>query len=142
MCSSDLAQSDFFSVGTNDLIQYLFAVDRANEKVAELYTPANKAVFSVLKMIRQQVQPDPGKGPTLSICGEMASDRLFVLLLLGLGYRSFSVSMPSVPMIKYVLRKAEHIRCREVVEEMLVSGGDGLDMAPITRYLDQQLAYS
>jgi phosphoenolpyruvate-protein kinase (PTS system EI component) len=93
-------------------------------------------------MIRQHIAPDGMNGPELSICGEMASDRYLALLLIGLGYRSFSVSIPSVPMIKYVIRKVEASKCRENVENLMRTATLDFDLSEIKRYLDYQMAYS
>jgi phosphotransferase system enzyme I (PtsI) len=93
--------SAFFSVGTNDLVQYTLAVDRGNARLAERFTPHHPAVLRQLKMIL-----DAGKaqGIGVSVCGEMASDPLSAVLLMGLGYRSLSVAPPSLPLLKWVVR--------------------------------------
>jgi len=86
---SELAEeADFFSVGTNDLIQYLLAVDRTNEKVAGLYLPYHPAVIRALKQI---VTAGQDAGIPVSICGEMANHRQYLQLMVGLGYRQFSL---------------------------------------------------
>ena len=93
---------DFFSIGTNDLMQYMLAVDRGNERVASLYEPCHPAVLRLLKQIIEQsnINEQP-----LSICGELAGDRIFIPLLIGLGMRNLSVSPALVPAIKYLIRK-------------------------------------
>jgi len=93
---------DFFSVGTNDLMQYMLAIDRGNERVASLYQPCHPAVLRVLKQIVEQSNM---KDQPLSICGELAGDMIFVPLLIGLGMRNLSVSPAVVPAIKYLIRK-------------------------------------
>ncbi len=93
--------SDFFSIGTNDLIQYLLAVDRTNEHVAALFRPDHPSVVRVLKYI---IETSQNNLVPVSMCGEMAGDPLFVLFLLGLGLRNFSVSPPQVPEVKKIIR--------------------------------------
>ena len=93
---------DFFSIGTNDLMQYLLAVDRGNENVAHLYEPGHPAL---LRVLRQIIEQSAARSHPLSICGEMAGDPAFLALLIGLGLRSVSVSPNTVPIIKYLIRQ-------------------------------------
>jgi phosphoenolpyruvate-protein phosphotransferase (PTS system enzyme I) len=93
---------DFFSIGTNDLMQYLLAVDRGNENVANLYEPCHPALHRLLKQISEQSEI---KAQPLSICGELAGDPTFIPLLIGLGIRNLSVSPNFVPAVKYLVRK-------------------------------------
>jgi phosphotransferase system enzyme I (PtsI) len=92
---------DFFSVGTNDLIAYSVAVDRANGRVASLYQPAHPAVIRLLKQI---IEAGTKAGKSVSVCGEMSSDINFTLLLLGLGLRNFSVVPFIIPDLKKLIR--------------------------------------
>ena len=104
---------DFLSIGTNDLIQYLLAVDRNNAQVAELYEEHHPAVLQALKQI---VEAGKSAGKPVSICGEMASDPISVLLLLGVGVDSLSVSLASLPRIKWVVRSFSRQYARELFE--------------------------
>jgi phosphotransferase system enzyme I (PtsI) len=93
--------SAFFSVGTNDLVQYTLAVDRGNARLAERFTPFHPSVVLQLKMI---LDAGVAAGIGVSVCGELASDPQGVVLLLGLGYRTLSVAPPSLPLLKWVVR--------------------------------------
>ena len=94
-------EADFFSIGSNDLTQYTLAVDRTNERVASLFRPSNPGVTRLLaNVVREGVKA----GIRVSICGEMAAERPYTLLLLGLGVRHFSVAPGAVPEVKRVVR--------------------------------------
>jgi phosphotransferase system enzyme I (PtsI) len=103
---------DFFSVGTNDLIQYLLAVDRADPRVASLYEPLHPAVLSVLAGAFEQAQ---AVDRPVGVCGEMAGDPLQSLVLAGLGARELSMSPTAIPRVKQVLRAADLGHVREAV---------------------------
>lgn len=90
--------ADFFSIGTNDLIQYMIGVDRNNEDVSSLYSPVHPAILSTLKNIYDKVSES---GKPISICGELAGDDRYTAVLIGLGYRSFSMN----PRYSYMIRK-------------------------------------
>ena len=92
----------FFSVGTNDLIQYSMAVDRLNEKIAHLYQPAHPAIIKLIKMTADAAHHN---NIWIGVCGEMAGDPTFIPLLLGLGVDEISVAPPLVPQIKYLIRR-------------------------------------
>jgi phosphotransferase system enzyme I (PtsI) len=92
---------DFFSIGTNDLIQYTLAADRGNERIAYLYDPLHPAILRILQMI---VKAASDAKLRLSLCGEMGADPLFAVVLVGLGIRELSMSAGSLPLVKKVLR--------------------------------------
>ena len=95
------AVSDFFALGTNDLIQYTVAIDRGNDQVAELFNPLNPAV---LRLMEFSIQAGLRAGIPVSICGEMAADPKFTALLIGLGIREMSLGFDSLPRIKQRIR--------------------------------------
>ena len=108
----------FFSIGTNDLIQYTLAVDRLNEKIAHLYEPTNPAILRLIKMTADAAHE---AGIWVGVCGEMAGDPLMVPLLLGLGVDELSVAPPSVSQIKYLIRRVKMGEAKEIANEALRS---------------------
>ena len=109
-------ECDFLSIGTNDLIQYVLAVDRGNEHVAYLYHPFNPAV---LRLIREIIQKGHQKGVWVAMCGEMASDPLATMVLLGLGLDEFSVSQVSLLLIKEIIRRVDYSECESLANKAL-----------------------
>lgn len=107
---------DFFSVGTNDLIQYCLAVDRGNEHVAYLYEPLHPAVLRALRMIC-----DAGRaaGIEVGMCGEMAAEPLYCMVLLGLGFTELSMNAPGIPRVKRILRQIRREDGEKFLEELL-----------------------
>jgi phosphotransferase system enzyme I (PtsI) len=105
------AEVDFFSIGTNDLIQYLLAVDRADPRVAALYQPLHPAV---LRIIAEVVRAGQGQGLPVAVCGEMAADPLHAVLLVGLGLRDLSMTPAAVPRVKAAVRAVGAERAAEV----------------------------
>ena len=129
------AEVDFFSIGTNDLVQYTLAVDRTNETVADLYNAADP---SVLRLIRQVVEAARPHDLPVNVCGSMGGDPLYATLLVGLGLRLLSMSPLQVPEVKRVIRavslpEAEALaaRCLEMdtAEEVLAALRVALDDA-------------
>ncbi len=94
-------ECDFFSVGTNDLIQYLLAIDRVNDRIAHLYEPTHP---SVLRTLRHVVVEAHRAGIKVSVCGEMAGDPIYTGLLFGLGVDELSMTPPLIPAAKFILR--------------------------------------
>ncbi|EKN3385171.1 phosphoenolpyruvate--protein phosphotransferase [Yersinia enterocolitica] len=107
---------DFISVGTNDLTQYLLAVDRNNTRVASLYDSLHPAMLQVLSHILTQATQS---GLQVSLCGEMAGDPMGALLLVGLGYRNLSMNGRSVARIKYLLRNIDLVDAQALAERVL-----------------------
>ncbi|UCH07768.1 MAG: phosphoenolpyruvate--protein phosphotransferase [Deltaproteobacteria bacterium] len=108
--------ADFFSIGTNDLIQYALAIDRDNQQVASLYEPFHPAV---LKMIHQVVKAGEQEGIDVSLCGEVAGDPLSILILLSLGLEEFSMNIGSIPLIKKMVRMLPLREVREAFKDIL-----------------------
>lgn len=110
MTASKLARyADFFSIGTNDLVQYTLAVDRGNARLAPLYNPFHP---SVLRLLRHTADAGRDAGIEVSVCGEMASNPLAVFLLIGLGIQALSVATASLPEIKKVIRSVPAMDAR------------------------------
>jgi phosphotransferase system enzyme I (PtsI) len=107
---------DFVSVGTNDLIQYTLAIDRADEAVAHLYDPWHPAV---LRLVQQTIAQARAAGRGISVCGEMAGDRDFTELLLGFGLRSFSMHPSRIPDIKQAVLRTDASRVEEPARQAL-----------------------
>jgi phosphotransferase system enzyme I (PtsI) len=107
---------DFISIGTNDLIQYAFAVDRGNDDVAYLYRPSDPAV---LRMVRSVCQAARVRDVSVTLCGEMAADPFHVPLLIGLGVRSLSMSAHAIPMVKRLVRRLSAADCEALVDRAL-----------------------
>ncbi len=116
--SADLIASevDFISLGTNDLTQYTLAVDRLNERVADLYQPTHPAV---LRLIQLSVQAARRAGIRCSICGEMAADITLTPLLIGLGLEELSVATNQVARLKHAIRQLDTVECRALAQEVL-----------------------
>lgn len=109
-------QCDFFSIGTNDLIQYLLAIDRVNDRIAHLYEPTHPAVLRTLRHVVEQAHLQ--KVP-VSVCGEMGGDPVLVPLLLGLGVDSLSMTPPLIPAVRYLVRAMKLADARKLAAKAL-----------------------
>ncbi len=122
LTASTLARdADFFSIGTNDLTQYTLAVDRGNELVSTLYSAADPAV---LRLIRTVIQDAYKARIDVSVCGETASEPEYVMLLLGLGVRTLSLTPPMIPEIKQVIRSVTVEDCNHLTREVLAMNSE------------------
>jgi len=117
LCAERLAREiDFFSIGTNDLIQYAVAVDRTNERVAYLYEPTHPAVVRLLKMVADAAH---AHNIWVGVCGEMAGDLALTPLLLGLGMDELSVGASLVPRVKRAVQSVTLKECQKLVGDIL-----------------------
>lgn len=124
---------DFFSIGTNDLCQYTLAVDRMNEAIGSLYQPLHPGV---LRLIKHVIDASHEQGKFTGMCGELASDPVATMILLGLGLDEFSMTASSIPLIKNILRSVSKTECEEVANKALT-----MDTAEeITEYAKSVLA--
>lgn len=125
-----IREVDYFSIGTNDLIQYTLAADRNNPKVRDYFDPFHPAVLFSIKRV---VEVADRAGKPVSICGEMAADPISALLLMGMGISEFSLSASSIPVVKQAVRRVTLAAARRMAEKALTmeTGGE------IRRYLDK-----
>ncbi len=119
MADQLIAHTDFFSIGTNDLIQYTLAVDRNNEKVAPFYQPLNPAI---LQLVRTSVQAAVKAGKSVSMCGEMAGNPLYTAMLIGFGLRQFSMSPLMLLEVRERIRAVSIQECEKLSEKILKLG--------------------
>ncbi len=117
LTASTLARDvDFFSIGTNDLTQYTLAVDRGNELVSTLYSSVDPAV---LRLIRTVLQDAHKAQIDISVCGEMASEVEYIMLLLGMGVRTISIAPPMLPELKQIIRSVTIEECNQIARKIL-----------------------
>ena len=109
---------DFFSIGTNDLIQYTLAVDRSNQTVADLYSPVDPAILRLIQMV---VQAGKQHNISVTVCGQMSSSPIYAPLLVGMGLRRLSVNPSSVPEIKEVIRHINVPQAEEIAQYVLAN---------------------
>jgi len=126
---------DFFSIGTNDLIQYTLAVDRGNEAIAEIYEPLHPAV---LRAIRAVVEAGRRQNIRVGICGEMAGEPLYAVLLLGLGLVDFSVSPYLVPEIKTILHACDSTEAATLADDCLALATPSEVRAVVTEFMHRR----
>ncbi len=109
-------EADFFSIGTNDLIQYSLAIDRVNDAVSHLYEPLHPGV---LRMIKMTVDSAHREGIEVGMCGEMAGEPLYVPILLGMGLDELSMNALAIPKTKKIVRQSNQEECSRLVSELL-----------------------
>ncbi len=109
-------EADFFSIGTNDLIQYSLAIDRVNEAVCHLYEPLHPGV---LRMIKMTVDSGHREGIEVGMCGEMAGEPLYIPILLGIGLDELSMNAMAIPKTKKIIRQSNQEECSRFVSELL-----------------------
>ncbi len=126
---------NFFSIGTNDLIQYALAIDRVNEHVAYLYEPLHPAV---LRLVQSVAAAAHAHGIPVSVCGEMAGDELHTLVLLGLGVDELSMHALSIPRIKRLIHHAALSEAQELVKQILGLGTAGEVHGTVERYMRER----
>lgn len=136
VCADLLApEVDFFSIGTNDLIQYTVAVDRVNPHVADLYRPTHPAV---IRLIKRTIDAANANGIWTGVCGEMAGDIRLTPLLIGLGVEELSVGPHQVPRVGQAVRSLSHAECAAMADESLKKGHSyeilGLSLALARKY--------
>jgi phosphotransferase system enzyme I (PtsI) len=124
-----LKHFDFLSIGTNDLIQYTLAIDRADESVAHLYDPAHPAV---LRLVADTIAECRRQGKGVSVCGEMAGDVVFTRLLLGLGLRSFSMHPSQILAIKQEVLRADAGKLEAWAQQVIDAEDPAAELAPAT----------
>ena len=125
-------EADFFSIGTNDLVQYLLAVDRGNQRVAHLYEPCHPAVVRTLARIFLAAKQ---RGIPAAVCGELAGDPVWAPLLLGLGAHELSMSPAALPEVRFMLRHSSLTELQQLAQRALSS-----TEANLTRLLLQDFA--
>jgi phosphotransferase system enzyme I (PtsI) len=107
---------DFFSVGTNDLIQYCLAIDRGNEHVAYLYEPMHPAVLQALLRVCRAAE---NAGITVGMCGEMAGEDMYSLVLIALGFKELSMNASNISRVKRIMRQVEIVEVKQILDRLL-----------------------
>lgn len=130
------AESAFLSVGTNDLTQYTLAVDRGNARLAERFTPLHPAVVRQLATVQAAAER---AGIPVSVCGEMASDPVAAVLLIGLGYHRLSIAPPAIPLVKWVVRHVPASEARTAAQAALVAPDSATVRATLREVLGRHL---
>ena len=125
-------EADFFSIGSNDLIQYALAVDRSNKDVAGLYTAADP---SVIRLIDMSIKAADRANVPINLCGQMSGNPTYTMLLLGMGLRSLSVTPSAVPEIKKICRSVTIEQCEVISQKVMTLEG----AREIKNYLREEL---
>ena len=132
-----LRHFDFLSIGTNDLIQYTLAIDRADEAVSHLYDPVHPAVLRVLKLV---VDAAHARGIKVSVCGEMAGDPVYVPLLVGLGVDELSMTPPLLPAARFLIRAMTGAEARQLAQEALAQTDSKRTAALVQAFYERHVA--
>ncbi len=136
MAATFTKEVDFFSIGTNDLVQYTVAVDRGNERVASLYTAANPAV---IKLVKSVIRAARRGNVETNLCGEIAGDPVYTMLLIGLGLRHLSLVPSQIPAIKQVIRKVKVEDCERLARKVGSLDSDRRILATLRNELQKQV---
>jgi phosphoenolpyruvate-protein kinase (PTS system EI component) len=128
-----LKECDFLSVGTNDLTQYTLALDRGNARLARRFSPLHPAVIRLLRDVREAAAR---AGKPIAVCGELAGEPLGSFLLVGLGYRLLSVSPPTLPLVRWLVRQFDAKGAAAAVREAMEVD----DAAAVSRVLEEHLS--
>lgn len=137
LCDAITKEVDFLSIGTNDLVQYTLGMDRSNPAMSDFFYPAHP---SVLRMIKMVVMEAKRQGKPVAVCGEIASNPLFVPLLLGLGVSEFSCSPRHIPLVKRAVRRCALLETFKLARKILqMSSSDEIDRALTGLYQEEDL---
>ncbi len=138
MVADSLAKEvDFFSLGTNDLIQYSLAIDRINEHVAHLYEPLHPGV---LRMIHMAVEAAHNNRIEAAICGEMAGEPMYIPILVGLGLDELSMNAIDIPRVKRIIRQVTHEECAELTQQVLKASSSREVREMLMQFLHERLS--
>lgn len=135
MIADKLAKyADFFSIGTNDLIQYSMAADRGNEHVSYLYQPYNP---SILRLIKQIIDAAHAEGKWAGMCGEAAGDTIMVPVLVGLGLDEYSMSATSILKVRSLMRKLDTTEMKQLADRALADAETNDDVIAMVKAATQ-----
>ncbi|MES2200044.1 MAG: phosphoenolpyruvate--protein phosphotransferase [Chlamydiota bacterium] len=137
LCDAIAKEVDFFSIGTNDLVQYTLGVDRSNPSMSEFFYPAHPSVIRMIKMVVTEAKR---QGKPVTLCGEIASNPFFVPLLLGLGVSEFSCSPRHIPLVKRAVRRCVLLETFKLAQKILqVSSVEEVEQALSVLYKEEPL---
>ncbi len=133
LCDAIAKEVDFFSIGTNDLVQYTLGMDRSNPTTQDFFHPNHPSVIRMIKMIVLEAKR---QNKPITICGEMASSPLFIPLLIGLGLNEFSCAPRHIPLIKKAIRRCNLFHCYQLAQKILQMGSHGEIAKVLAEYLE------